>query len=145
MNHELMFAALTATNEAILRSANSSELYQKVCDAAVHGGHIRITAALIPNDAGSLNVVAATSETGFIPQISISVDAPSVHGHGLAGRAYRSGLAALSNDVVHDDTLKPWREHSIACGVGSTLAVPIVQREQSMGVFLFCFAAAGSI
>ena len=145
MNHELMFAALNATNEAILRSANSSELYQKVCDAAVHGGHIRITAALIPNDAGSLNVVAATSETGFIPQISISVDETSVHGHGLAGRAYRSGLAALSNDVVHDDTLKPWREHSIACGVGSTLAVPIVQREQSMGVFLFCFAAAGSI
>ncbi|WP_440639333.1 bifunctional diguanylate cyclase/phosphodiesterase [Bradyrhizobium sp. PUT101] len=145
MNHELMFAALNATNEAILRSANSSELYQKVCDAAVHGGHIRITAVLIPNDAGSLDVVAATSETGFIPQISISVDETSVHGHGLAGRAYRSGLPALSNDVIHDDTLKPWREHSIACGVGSTLAVPIVQRERSMGVFLFCFASVGSI
>jgi diguanylate cyclase (GGDEF)-like protein len=145
MNHELMFAALNATNEAILRSANSSELYQRVCDAAVHGGHIRITAVLFPSDAGSLDVVAATSETGFIPQISISVDEASVHGHGLAGRAYRSGRPALSNDVVRDETLNPWREHSIACGVGSTLAVPIVQRERSIGVFLFCFAAAGSI
>ena len=47
MNHELMFAALNATNEAILRSADSSELYQKVCDAAVHGGHIRITNFLV--------------------------------------------------------------------------------------------------
>src|SRR3954453_18360825 len=116
MNHELMFAALNATNEAILRSANSSELYQRVCDAAVHGGHIRITAVLFPNNTGSLDVVAATSETGFIPQISISVDEASVHGHGLAGRAYRSGRPALSNDVVCDETLNPWREHSIACG-----------------------------
>lgn len=145
MNHELMFAALNATNEAILRSASSSELYQRVCDAAVHGGHIRITAALFPNNTGSLDVVAATSETGFIPQISISVDEASVHGHGLAGRAYRSGHPVLSNDVLGDDTLTPWREHSIACGVGSTLAVPIVQRSRSIGVFLFCFAEANSI
>lgn len=140
-----MFAALNATNEAILRSATSSELYQKVCDAAVHGGHIRITAVVVPNATGLLDVVAATSETGFIPQISISVDEASIHGHGLAGRAYRSGHPALSNDVVHDAALTPWREHSLACGVGATLAVPIVQRGRSIGLFLFCFAAAGSI
>ncbi|WP_196232445.1 bifunctional diguanylate cyclase/phosphodiesterase [Bradyrhizobium japonicum] len=145
MNHELMFAALNATNEAILRSTSSSELYQRVCDAAVHGGHIRIAAVLVPNVAGSLDVVAATSERGFIPQISVSVDEASVHGHGLAGRAYRSGRPALSNDVIQDDTLKPWREHSIACGVGSALAVPIIQRARSIGVFLFCFAAPDSI
>jgi hypothetical protein len=74
MNRGLMFAALSATNEAILRSKTNSELYQKVCDAAVQGGHIRITAVLIPNASKSLEVVAATSETGFIPQICISVD-----------------------------------------------------------------------
>jgi diguanylate cyclase (GGDEF)-like protein len=145
MNRGLMFAALNATNEAILRSKNSSELYQKVCDAAVQGGHIRITAVLVPSAGQSLEVVAATSETGFIPHISISVDAASIHGHGLAGRAFRSRRPVVSNDVLHDETLKPWREHSIACGVGATLAVPIVQHEQSIGVFLFCFEAAGSI
>jgi diguanylate cyclase (GGDEF)-like protein len=145
MNRELMFAALNATNEAILRSKSSLELYQKVCDAAVQGGHIRITAVLVPNASKSLEVVAATSETGFIPQISISVDEASIHGHGLAGRAFRSGCPIVSNDVLHDETLKPWREHSLACGVAATLAVPIIQHEQSIGVFLFCFEAAGSI
>jgi diguanylate cyclase (GGDEF)-like protein len=145
MDRGRMFAALNATNEAILRSKNRSELYQRVCDAAVHGGHIRITAVLVPNAIGSLDVVAATSQTGFIPQISISVDEASAHGHGLAGRAYRSGRSAVSNDVIHDETLKPWREHSIACGVGATLAVPIIQHGQKIGVFLFCFEVAGSI
>jgi diguanylate cyclase (GGDEF)-like protein len=145
MNRGLMFAALNATNEAILRSKSGSELYQKVCDAAVHGGHIRITAVLVPSAGPSLEVVAATSETGFIPHITISVDAASIHGHGLAGRAFRSRHPVVSNDVLHDETLKPWREHSIACGVGATLAIPIIQHERSIGVFLFCFEAAGSI
>jgi GAF domain-containing protein len=145
MNRGLMFAALNATNEAILRSKSSSELYQKVCDAAVQGGHIRITAVLVPTASKSLEVAAATSETGFIPQISISVDEASIHGHGLAGRAFRSVCPVVSNDVLHDETLKPWREHSLACGVAATLAVPIIQHEQSIGVFLFCFEAAGSI
>ena len=31
-----MFAALNATNEASLRSKNSSELHQRICDVAVH-------------------------------------------------------------------------------------------------------------
>ena len=145
MNRELMFAALNSTNEAILRSRNGPELLQKVCDAAVQGGHIRITAVLIPNASKSLEVVAASSETGFIPQISISVDDASIHGHGLAGRAFRSRRPVVSNDVLQDETLKPWREHSVASGVGATLAVPIIQQEQSIGVFLFCFEAAGSI
>jgi diguanylate cyclase (GGDEF)-like protein len=145
MNRGLMFAALNASNEAILRSKSSSELYQKVCDAAVQGGHIRITAVLTPNANRSLEVAAATSEPGVIPQIRISVDEASIHGHGLAGRAFRSRRPIVSNDVLHDDTLKQWREHSLACGVAATLAVPIVQHEQSIGVFLFCFEAAGSI
>ena len=142
MNSALMFATLNATNEAILRSNSSSELYQKVCDAAVQGGHIRLTAVLIPNADQSLEVVAATSETGFIPQVSISVDANSIHGHGLAGRAFRSAHPMISNDVIHDEALKPSREQSLACGIGATLAVPIVQHGQSIGVFLFCFQTA---
>jgi len=33
-----MFAALSATNEAVLRTTSQEELYQRVCDAAVHEG-----------------------------------------------------------------------------------------------------------
>ena len=68
INRELMFAALNATNEAILRSKSCSELYQKVCDGAVYGGHIRIAAALIPTGSKSLEVIAATSETDSFPR-----------------------------------------------------------------------------
>ena len=38
-----MFAALSATNEAILRTGSQEELYQRVCDAAVYGGKFKKT------------------------------------------------------------------------------------------------------
>ena len=36
-----MFGAISATNEAILRAKTEQELYQRVCDAAVHSGKVR--------------------------------------------------------------------------------------------------------
>jgi len=33
-----MFAALSATNEAILRTRSREELFQRVCEGAVYGG-----------------------------------------------------------------------------------------------------------
>src|SRR5581483_7178227 len=42
-----MYAAISATNEAILRVQAPEELYQKVCDAAVHGGEFIATGVML--------------------------------------------------------------------------------------------------
>src|SRR5450432_96939 len=38
-----MFAALSATNEAIMRATTRADLFQWVCQAAVHGGRFNAT------------------------------------------------------------------------------------------------------
>jgi hypothetical protein len=43
-----MFAALSATNEAILKTDAPEELFQRVCDAAVHGGGFKAAGRLLP-------------------------------------------------------------------------------------------------
>lgn len=47
-----MYAALSATEEAILRTRSPAELFQRVCDAAVDGGKFLTTAVLLkkPNE-----------------------------------------------------------------------------------------------
>src|SRR5262249_1763720 len=56
-----MFAALSATNEAILRAQTPDELYQLVCDAAVHGGKsLAATVLLAEPDSVWLKPVAGT-------------------------------------------------------------------------------------
>jgi len=56
-----MFAALSATNEAILRAKTAAELYQLVCDAGVHGAKFYGTMVLLSEpDSTWLTPVAAT-------------------------------------------------------------------------------------
>src|SRR6202030_3102301 len=95
-----MFAALSATNEAILRTGSQEELYQRVCDAAVYGGKFKKTGAFLAQPGNSLRVVAATSEDGMVPSPTLSVDANSKYGQGLAGIAFRTGRSCASNDVL---------------------------------------------
>ena len=45
-------AALSATNEAILRTTAADELYQQVCDAALSGGN-SIGAAILLHESGT--------------------------------------------------------------------------------------------
>lgn len=145
MTDARMFAALSATNEAILRASTPQDLYQRVCDAAVVGGKFRIAGVLLPNEDKSLRIVAAASESCAIPSPAISVDVRSTRGHGLTGVAFRTCRSCISNDVVNDERLKPWREDSVRDGIGATAAVPIVRDENSIGVFLFCAEQPGSI
>lgn len=51
-------AALTATNEAILRARSQDELLQRVCEAAVNDGGFQTAGALLPDPDGTLRFVA---------------------------------------------------------------------------------------
>jgi diguanylate cyclase (GGDEF)-like protein len=140
-----MFAALSATNEAILRTVSQEELYQRVCDAAVYGGGFKKTGTFLAHPDNSLRAVAGASEDGMLPNPTISVDAKSHYGQGLAGIAYRTGRSCISNDVLNDERLRPWHDDYRANGLGSAVTVPILRHGSSIGVFLFCQERPGSI
>lgn len=53
-----MFAALSATNEAILRAKSEDELFQRVCDAAVFGGKLLGSCVLLAERENLLKFVA---------------------------------------------------------------------------------------
>ena len=71
-----MFAALSATNEAILRTEAESELFQRVCVAAVKEGGFRSAGALLPGDDGWLRIAAVSGYDGkaSLSELKISVD-----------------------------------------------------------------------
>ena len=59
-----MFGAISATNEAILRAKTEQELYQRVCDAAVHSGKSVATVVLLSEpDSIWLKPVAGSGES----------------------------------------------------------------------------------
>src|SRR5262245_50272409 len=99
-----MYAALSATNEAILRTSAPEELFQRVCDAVVHGGGFMTAGAALPEEDGWLRIVAVAGYQSKVPlaNLKISVSADSERGKGLAGTAFRTGMSVVSNDYRHD-------------------------------------------
>jgi diguanylate cyclase (GGDEF)-like protein len=142
-----MFAALSATNEAILRTEAESELFQRVCDAAVKEGGFRSAGALLPGDDGWLRVAAVSGydDTKSLSELKISVDPNSEHGRGVGGTAFRTGRSCISNDFQNDPRFLPWRSDGSAEGIGALAAVPILKNDVSIGIFLFLLTEADTL
>jgi diguanylate cyclase (GGDEF)-like protein len=134
-----MYAALSATNEAILRSKSPQELYQRVCDAAVHGGKSVATSVLLAEPGSHwLNAVAGTGEIFKLQsKTRFSVDPASAYGRGVAGQAFRNQRPAVNPDILNSDQGRPWHDASLASGAVACVAVPLVARGRSIGVLMF--------
>jgi diguanylate cyclase (GGDEF)-like protein/PAS domain S-box-containing protein len=133
-----MFAALSATNEAIMRAVSPEELYQRVCDAAVNGGKFLTTAVLLPDiHSGSAQVVAVTGTVAEqLRSARISVDEGSAEGNGLVGIAFRTHETCVSQDLLADPRAKPWHALARSAGVASGAAVPLLRNDDSIGALL---------
>src|ERR1700754_849139 len=134
-----MFATLSATNEAILRTTSQSELYQRVCDAAVNEGKFVLAGTLLPDQDGALSLVAGTGgeELDALRQCKISFREDTLEGRGLAGTAFRTGKSCVSRDYQRDSRLAPWLDKGRFLDIKAAVAVPILNNASSVGVFLF--------
>ena len=133
----LMFGAISATNEAILRAKTELELYQLVCDAAVHSGKSLGTVALLA-EPGSiwLKAVAATGEIATrITETKFSIDAGNPYGRGVTGEAFRTRKPSVNPDIAANSG--PWKDVQRRTGVTACVAVPLIKAEASIGVLLF--------
>ena len=145
-----MYAALSATNEAILRTRAPEELFQRVCDAVVHGGGFMTAGAMLPDPDSWLRIVAVAGYRGKVPiaDVRISVNETSDRGRGLAGTAFRTAEPVISNDFQADfktDRFRAFREHNDGNSYGAAAAIPILKDGASIGVFLFYVEEAYSL
>ena len=140
-----MFAALNATNEALLHSSAPDELYQRVCDAAVHGGQFISATMLLAEPGSAWAAVAATTGTKRRHLESrISIDEALPEGRGLVGHAFRSGRPCISERFVDDPRTQPWHALARRKQVAAGAAVPLRRGPQVTGVLLFLSGEAGA-
>jgi len=134
-----MFGAISATNEAILRAGTEQELYQLVCDAAVHSG--KSTAAVIllaEPDSIWLKPVAGTGEiVGQVTRTRFSIDPDNIYGNGISGNAFRTQKPCINGDILNSAQGRPWHELGREVGVMAGVALPLIKAGKSVGVLLF--------
>ena len=141
-----MFGAISAVNEAILRAKTDQELYQRVCDAAVHNGKSAATVVLLAQpDSTWLKPVAGTGlAVEQIMRAPFSIDAENVYGKGVCGRAFRSQKPVVNNDVLGSTQGQPWHQTARDAGVTACIVVPLDQGErQHRGADVLCRKIVG--
>ena len=96
-----MLAALSATNEAILRAKTPDELYQLVCNAAVHvGNSLAATVLLAELDSPWLRPVAGTGQIiETVKQTRFSINPENPYGKGVCGNAFRTRSGSMQPKI----------------------------------------------
>ncbi len=142
-----MFAALSATNEAILRAKTANELYQLVCDSAVHVGKSLAATVLLAEPGSSwLQPVAGTVDiVEMVRQTRFSIDPENPYGKGVCGKAFRTQEACVNEDILNSEQGRPWVESSRQAGVVASCAVPLTKAGRSIGVLLFFITKSWAI
>ena len=141
-----MFAALSATNEAIMRAKSRSELFELVCEAAANGGKFTSTSiGLVQAGEDFLAVAAASGPMAAKSKsVRLSVREDCPEGRGISGIAFRSGKPCISNDYLADPRGTMFHESIRSDGASAVAAFPLFNRGQPIGIMLFCAAEKGA-
>ena len=134
-----MYAALSATNEAIMRAKSRAELFDLVCEAAVHGAKFNsATVALAEPNSEFLRVAASRgADAGEMLTREFAITAQLAKGRGLTGTAFRTRQPCVSNDFLADRRTKPWHDGGRRSGIRSSAALPLLIGDRAAGVLIF--------
>ncbi len=114
----------------VVLEATEERYYEKICRAAVESFGLSM-AWLGFVKADSCEVVPAAwsgHEAGYLISERFAYD-DSPTGMGPTGRAVKTGLPQITNDMETDVAFAPWREEAARRGYRSSLAAPLVNAE----------------
>jgi len=129
------FAALNATNEAILYAKSPEELYRKISEAAFSSGDFLASAIFLLEPGTDLLRFAAGcgDDIARLRSIDISIVAGTPEGSGVCGQAFRDQRVVVSNDYINDTRSTAWRDGAKTGQVGAAAALPLTCNGRSVG------------
>jgi diguanylate cyclase (GGDEF)-like protein/PAS domain S-box-containing protein len=131
----LMYAALSATNEAIVHAKDPQTLFDRICAAAVDGGKFLGAGIAVPDATGAARFVAAAGlQAERLRNAPIAIDPSTPEGQGLVGTAFRTLAPCISHDFLHDERTRPWHAVAREAKVASAGSFPLHGAGGALGV-----------
>jgi GAF domain-containing protein len=141
-----MFAALSATNEAIMRAKSRAELFELACEAAAHVAKFSsATIALAEPGSEFLRVVASSGPSANdMRRNKFAITESLPEGRGVSGTAFRTRQPCVTNDFLADERTRPWHDEARRNGVASCAALPLLNGDRTEGVLIFNATEVGT-
>lgn len=130
-----LYAALSQTNQCIVRATNREELFQTICDIAVQFGHFKMAWIGLADEKNHrvVPVAGAGEAIEYLEGLEVSIDQESPLSRGPAGRAILSGKPSVTNSLRDPRSAGPWYERVVAHGMASWAGVPLFLHGKAIG------------
>ncbi len=125
-----LYAALSDSNEAIVRCSTREDLFPRICEAVVRHGGIAMAWIGITDAETHLvrRMAAAGSHPGdvaYLDGLEISTDPGAPAGNGATGRAIRENRPVWITDFAADPSTAPWRARAAEHGWVASASLPL--------------------
>jgi PAS domain S-box-containing protein len=128
-------AALSRTNQAIVRARTQTELLEQVCRIGVEEAGFALVWVGLLDDSGALQVVASAGPaTEYLTAIRITADEQDTEGRGPGGRALRSGQHVIVEDIETSEMMRPWLDRARERGFRCSGAFPLFRDGRAIGI-----------
>jgi PAS domain S-box-containing protein len=138
---------LSNCNLSLVRIEDEATLAADVCRNVVEtGGYLMSWIGIAEQDeARSIRIIGQSGyEDGYLDNVKITWDANHESGQGPTGVAIRTGTTQINQNVLSNPKMKPWREAAIRRGYQSSIALPLIFDQNSMGALTIYAAEANA-
>lgn len=139
-------AALSAVNSELVHASDETELLQAICRVIVEQRSYRAAWVGYAQQDAEKTVRPMAQfgfEAGYMDTLQITW-ADSVRGQGPTGKAVRSGMTQIVQDVANDPGCAPWREQALKHGSASAVALPLFDDAEILGSLTIYAAEANA-
>jgi PAS domain S-box-containing protein len=139
-----LYTVLSATNKAIVRIHNKTELLNEICRIVVDvGGFQMAWAGLVNLKTHTIEPIAMHGHIdGYLDTIAISTD-DVPRGQGPTATAFRKRTFNICNDIAGDPATALWRKGALERGYQSLAAFPFALDTGNAGVLTFYASEPG--
>lgn len=132
-----IYAVLSNINQTIVRVKDKQTIYDEACRIAVEDGKFRMAwIGMVDQQSNKVNPVASAGFTeDYLKTINIDLSDEKLS-QCPTGRAIKSGVHYLANDIANNPEMIPCRENALRLGYKSSAAFPIKVFGKTVGAFI---------
>jgi len=139
------YAALSHTNQAILRIRDVQALCDEICRICVRWGHVQMACVYQKDGTLARRVAADGPALGVLQGLPDPWDLEGALAQGsYTALALREGVRTISHDYQADPRSGPWRALASAHGVRTVAWLPLRRDTEVVAVLMLAAAEAGS-
>ena len=137
-----VLAARSRVNATLVHAIDENTLMQTVCQAIVDQSGFRMAwVGYVRHDEHkSIKVMASAGfDEGYLESAKL-IWSETERGMGPSGRAVRSGMTQLCQDIAQDPAYLPWRESALLHGYAAAIALPLHDSDNTVFGILDVYA-----